>query len=127
MFIVGLFSWWYGRGWLDQAMAAKDRLLGLYDYFSIDMLVRTLFMPFRQISAGGVRGSLSVQLQAWVDQMVSRIIGMMVRTVMIVIGSVSLLLACVVNIVMLVLWPFVPLLPVVGGVLSMTGWIPWKI
>lgn len=127
MFIVGLFSWWYGRGWLDQAMAAKDRLLGLYDYFSIDMLVRTLFMPFRQISAGGVRGSLSVQLQAWVDQMVSRIIGMMVRTVMIVIGSVSLLLACVVNIVMLVLWPFVPLLPVVGCVLSMTGWIPWKI
>lgn len=127
MFIVGLFRWWYGEGWLYQVRAVKDRLHGLYDFFSIDILTRTLFMPFRQISAGGVRGSLSVQFHAWVDQMVSRTIGMIVRTCMIVVGSISLLVACLAGSLSLMLWPVVPLSPVIGLICSMMGWIPWKI
>ena len=123
---MGLFTWWYGAGWLSRIRQVKDRLAGLYDYFSIDLLLRTLFSPFRQISAGGVRGPIGVQIRAWFDQLISRVIGMIVRMIVIVIGSVTLALACIGSLMAVLLWPLVPLMPVVGVVCSMIGWMPWK-
>ena len=93
MFIVGLFSWWYGAGWLQRVQVVKERLSGLYDYFSIDLLIKTLFSPFRQISAGSVRGPIGVQIRAFFDQLISRTIGMIVRSLVIVSGSVTLVVS----------------------------------
>ncbi len=104
-----------------------ERLAGTMDYFSIDLLLRTLFSPFRQISAGSVQGSLSAQMQALGDKIISRMIGMMIRLVMIFIGSVTILLQVVIGSVVLALWAVVPLLPVIAVVLALTGWIPWKL
>ncbi len=127
MFIVGLFSWWYSVGWIEQIKSVRDRLAGLYDYFSIDILLKTLFSPFRQISAGSVRGPIGVQIRAWFDQLISRVIGMIVRSIVMVIGSVTLAVACVLGLAAICLWPLIPLLPIAGVVLAMSGWVPWKI
>ena len=127
MFIVGLLSWWYGAGWARQARAIRDRLAGLYDYFSIDLLLKTLFSPFRQISAGRVRGSIDAQVRAWLDQLISRVIGMVVRGIVMVIGCVTLFLAAIVGLVSLCAWPLVPLMPVLGIVFALSGWMPWTI
>ncbi len=127
MLIVGLLSWWYGAGWWQRIVAVKERIAGLYDYFSIDLLLKTLFAPFRQISAGGVRGPLSVQLQAWFDRLISRIIGAVVRIGVIVIGSLALLLGAFVGLTMIIVWPLIPLMPIICIVLAMMGWIPWKL
>lgn len=127
MLIVGLLSWWYGAGWWQRIVAVKERIAGLYDYFSIDLLLKTLFAPFRQISAGGVRGPLSVQLQAWFDRLISRIIGAVVRIGVIVIGSLALLLGAFVGLMMIIIWPLIPLMPIICIVLAMMGWIPWKL
>lgn len=127
MFIVGLFSWWYTTGWWQRIVAVKDWLAGVYDYFSIDLLVRTLFSPFRQIAAGGVQGPIGVQLRAWFDQLISRTIGAIVRSLVIVIGSVALFVASAIGLIAIILWPLLPLAPAVGVVLTITGWIPWRI
>lgn len=127
MFIVGLFSWWYSTGWLQRAQAVKERLIGLYDYFSIDLLIKTLFSPFRQISAGSVRGPIGVQIRALFDQLISRTIGMIVRSLVIVIGSVTLVISCLLGMLAVILWPLIPLLPAVCVVLAMSGWVPWTI
>ena len=127
MVVVGLFLWWYGVGWLQRIRMVQTRLVGLYDYFSIDLLLRTLFLPFRQISAVGVKGPIGVQIRAWFDRLISRIIGAVVRIVVIVVGCGALLVAGSLGIAMIILWPVVPLLPVVTIVLMMSGWIPWKI
>lgn len=127
MFIVGLFSWWYGAGWLRCAVVVRDSLLSVYDYFSLDLLLRTLFSPFRQISAGKVRGSISVQLRALLDKLISRVIGAVVRSIVIVIGSVTLCVAALLGLLRLVLWPVVPILPVVFILFAIMGWVPWKI
>jgi hypothetical protein len=126
MFIVGLFSWWYGTGWRQRAVLLRERLVAVDDYFSIDLLLRTLFNPFRQISAGGVRGPLSVQIQAFFDRLISRCIGAMIRGFIIIIGVISLMVYTVIGGVLLVAWLFVPLLPLVGAVLWLMGWIPWN-
>lgn len=127
MFIVGLAKWWYTLGWKGRVGAVGQSLLGVYDYFSIDLLIRTLFAPFKQDSAGRVDGPLNVQMKAFFDQLTSRLIGAVMRTILIVIGSVTLLLVAVWGLVRLVIWPIVPSLPAVAVVLAMSGWIPWKI
>lgn len=119
-------TWWYSEGWRQCSDRVKERLMATLDFFSIDLLVGTLFAPFRQISAGSVRGPLAVQLRAFFDQIISRCIGLFVRLVMIVIGSIVVVLHAVGGLVVLLMWPLVPLLPIVGAVLFATGWMPWN-
>jgi hypothetical protein len=127
MFIVGILSWWYGAGWKQRLMMLRERLVSTADYFSIDLLLKTLFSPYRQISAGQVKGSINVQMRAFFDQLISRIIGAIIRTFMIVFGTVTMLIQSVLGGTLLVVWGVIPFLPIVGVVLCMMGWMPWKL
>jgi hypothetical protein len=125
MFIVGILSWWYGAGWQRRFAMLRERLATTSDYFSIDLLATTLFAPFRQISAGQVNGPLGVKFRAFLDKLISRFIGAMVRSTMIVIGVAAILLHSVIGCAILVVWALVPLLPFVGFGLYVMGWLPW--
>lgn len=127
MFVIGILSWWYSRGWALRVVKMRDGLNGLMDYFSIDLLLRTFFSPFRQISAGKVRGPLGVQMRAFFDRLVSRIIGAVVRFILIIVGSIALVIYGLVGVLMLAIWAIVPFAPVLGIILWMVGWAPWKI
>lgn len=124
MFIVGMLSWWYGRGWVEQALLVRERIARTMDYFSIDLLLRTLVSPYRQIGAGRVQGSLAVRWSAFIDRTVSRLIGFIVRSMLVLAGCVALTLHAVLGALSLVLWAFVPLLPLVGLLLFISGWVP---
>lgn len=127
MFVIGLMSWWYGRGWRNAAMRVGQRLVNLEDYFSIDLLLKTFFSPFRQISAGRVQGPLGVQMRAFFDRLVSRVIGAMIRLFTILIGLIAIVIYAVIGVVVLVVWALIPLLPIAGIWLFATGWIPWSL
>jgi hypothetical protein len=127
MFVVGILSWWYSAGWRQRFTILKERLANTMDYFSIDLLVKTLFAPFRQISAGKVNGPLGVKLHAFFDRLISRVIGAMVRSTMIVIGSMVIATHSVIGVITLLIWGIAPLLPLVGIVLFISGWIPWSL
>lgn len=118
--------WWYGPGWKQEAAAIRERLARIADLFSIDLLVKTLFSPYRQISAGKVDGSLNVRWHAWVDRAFSRVIGAILRSLMIIIGSLILLVSVLFGCALLLIWPLLPLLPVFGLVLTILGWLPWN-
>lgn len=127
MFIVGILSWWYGAGWKQRLVMLRERLESTADYFSIDLLLKTLFSPYRQISAGQVRGSINVQMRAFFDRLLSRIIGAIIRTFMIIFGAITMLIQSVFGLLLLVLWGAAPLLPIVGIALFAIGWMPWKL
>jgi len=127
MFITGILLWWYGPGWRQRLVLLRERLASTMDYFSIDLLLRTLFSPFRQISAGKVQGPLGVQMRAFFDRLISRVIGMFVRLTMILIGSVAILFHAVVGSLLVILWAFIPLLPLLGVLLFLAGWMPWTL
>ena len=126
MFIVGLLSWWYGAGWKQRVLVAREHLLSTYDYFSLGLLLRTLFAPFRQISAGQVQGPVGVQIRAWFDRLISRAVGLVVRSMVIVIGSITLMLVVLVQFAAIVLWSLIPAIPALGVSLAMAGWLPWQ-
>lgn len=127
MVFVGMLSWWYTRGLMLALRRVGDRLAALYDYFSIDLLLRTLVAPFRQISAGSVDGPFPVKLRAFVDRLISRIIGAIVRLIIIVIGAATLLLTVVFGGVYLVFWLIAPFVPLLGLIVMLTGWVPWSL
>jgi len=127
MFIVGFFSWWYGPGWLQRFGIAKQHISSFFDYFSIDLLIKTYFSPFRQISAGGVSGPIAVQMRAFFDQLISRIIGAIVRTFMIVAGIITIAVTVLVEMIKIAAWGLIPLVPIVGFVLMAIGWMPWLV
>lgn len=124
MFIVGMLSWWYGPGMVARSQLVLERLKSTVDYFSIDLLLKTLFSPFRQISAGKVDGSLGVIFRAWVDRTISRIIGFFVRIVIIFIGIFSVSFHGLLGILTLVCWMVIPLLPFIGFIVWLSGWVP---
>lgn len=124
MFIMGLFSWWYGAGWRQRAEIVKERLLSSVDYFSIDLLLRTYLSPFRQISAGNVDGPIGAKAQAFFDKLISRIIGAIVRTIIIAVGVTTILFHAILGGVILAVWAIVPFLPLIGAVMFTIGWVP---
>lgn len=127
MQLVGLLSWWYSGGIKRAFAKVAARFAALLDYFSIDLLARTLFAPFRQISAGRVDGSFETQLRAFVDRLVSRVIGSIVRTIVIVVGCMAIIVQAVMSIVFICFWLVMPIIPIVGLVLMLVGWIPWTL
>ena len=103
-----------------------DRLDGTMDFFSIGLLLRTMFSLFRQDGAGSVDGPLSVKFQAFIGRLISRVIGAMIRCTVLLIGVVSITLQALLGIVVLLLWAIVPFLPIIGFVAMTAGWIPWR-
>ena len=126
MLVTSLLLWWYGNGWRDQLGLFSDRLARSADYFSIVALLKSLFAPFRQISAGSIGNApLDAKMRAWIDKLVSRFIGALVRSAIIVIGLIALLFECLFGIIRLLVWPLLPFVPVAGIILAMMGWMPW--
>jgi hypothetical protein len=114
MVIISLFSWWYTTGWMALVQKGSKRVESVLKFFSVPLLVTSLFAPFRQISAGRVNGPLSVQLQAWGDRLFSRFIGAFIRTFLIIIGLLIVSLMSAVVLITVVLWPLLPAAPVIG-------------
>lgn len=127
MFVVGILSWWYSAGWRQRFTMLKERLANTMDYFSIDLLARTLFAPFRQISAGRVDGPLGVKLRAFLDRLISRAIGAMVRSTMIIFGIGAIAIHSLVGAITLIVWAIIPIFPLIGIVLFISGWVPWSL
>ncbi len=126
MFLVGIFQWWYGNGLLQYIRQSFLGVLRTADFFSVGLLLRTLFNPFRQISAAPVGGALSVQLSAFFDKLFSRAIGAVVRSMVIIVGILMILLRFLWMIVGVIMWLALPLMPFIGIILWQLGVSVWK-
>lgn len=127
MQFVALVSWWYGSGWLDQVGLVRKRFAAVADRYSLSLLLRTLFSPFKQLDAhNGGTGSLDARLRAWLDRQISRLIGAMVRSFILIVGLLVIVVEALVALLRIMLWPVVPALPFIGLLLALMGWLPWQ-
>jgi hypothetical protein len=108
MLIVPLFSWWYGQGWQLVIKNAELRLVRVAHIFSLPILIRTLFAPWRRIITYPGAG-LDAQLRAFGDNLVSRCIGFTVRVLVLIAAGLILMLTACIGFVSIILWPLVPL------------------
>lgn len=117
MVIISLFYWWYTAGWLTLLRKTGERIQAVLNFFSVPLLITSLFAPFRQISAGRVQGSLGVQMQAWADRTFSRIMGAIFRTGIILIGVVTVVVVSAFGLAMILAWPLLPIAPLLVMIL----------
>jgi len=111
MFILDLFSWWYGSGWSGVLAATQRRLSGLAEAFSIKILLFTLFAPWKRIITYPGAG-VEAKIRAFGDNLVSRLVGFMVRFIVLLAAAVSYVGLCLLGLAELVLWPLLPLLAI---------------
>ncbi|MEK7621193.1 MAG: hypothetical protein AAB395_02460 [Patescibacteria group bacterium] len=122
---LGLITWWYGAGWKRVGQILIEKLVISEDFFSIGMLLGSLFAPFKQISASsGSGGTLQMKLQAWFDKQFSRFIGAIIRIILIFIGTGWLIIQVAVYLLIFLAWPLLPALPAIGLILSIGGMLP---
>lgn len=107
MLMFSYISWWYGRGWANVSQNAKQRLLHINELISVNILLRTLFAPWRRIVSYPGAG-LDAHIHAMVDNLVSRVVGFFVRLIVLLTAAVLSLLLALVGIMQLVAWPLLP-------------------
>ena len=123
MLAISFFEWWYSRGWGIYFQGFLARLQNTADSFSIGLLFKTLFQPFRQISTtDGKKATIGEKI---VDATVARVVGFIVRIFIIIAGIITLILMAVGGVVLGLLWPVIPLMPLVGVAISSIWGIWW--
>jgi hypothetical protein len=108
MLVAAFFSWWYGPGWKQVMGSFGPRLKGVRESFSVDLLIPTLFAPWKQITSQPGR-SLEDRFHAWVDNTFSRIIGFFVRSGVLFAAFVSIAAVILLTILEVIVWPLLPL------------------
>jgi hypothetical protein len=111
MFMLDLFSWWYGSGWAGALRATQRRLSGLTEAFSTGILLNTLFSPWKRIISYPDAG-LDAKIRALLDNLISRCVGFTVRFFVLLAAGLSIVGLCVFGLLEIVVWPLLPILAV---------------
>ena len=88
--------------------------------FSVPILLRTLFSPWKRIITYP-GASLDAKIRAFSDNMVSRAVGFSVRLLVLFTAALMLLLVSIVALIEIVVWPLLPILIIVTIVKGIIG------
>ncbi len=83
------------------------RIVRVSHLFSLPILLRTLWAPWRRIISYPGAG-LDAKLRAVGDNMVSRVIGFTVRVLVLITACLIVLLTSVLQLIFVILWPLLP-------------------
>ncbi len=107
MIAIELLSWWYGHGWKLVLRHAAERLVKVSHMFSVPILLRTLWSPWRRIITYP-GASLEAKMRAAGDNFVSRMVGFSVRAMVLFSAGVMLCGTALYSAGLILLWPLVP-------------------
>jgi ABC-type multidrug transport system fused ATPase/permease subunit len=116
MAITLMLGWWYGRGWAWAARGVLNRLDTINQTYSVPILLRTWFAPWKQI-----RSTATMQnfFSAAIDNAISRAVGATVRTFMLLVALVLVLFTIIGGLVLILLWPLLPAIAILLPVWSL--------
>lgn len=117
---MNFLSWYYGDGLKTVALNGIRRSAGFLNYFSVLALFETLFSPWHRIAQSYGRGfNPQVFFSTLAGNVISRVLGAIVRSIIIVVGIIVAAASAVFGVVLVALWIVLPvLLPLMflGGV-----------
>ena len=114
------FVWWYGAGWLGAGGRIKNRVLGIWRMFSVGILLRTLFAPWRRITSNAGKG-LDQFFMSLIDNFVSRMVGFTVRVFVLFSAVIIMSFAIVVGLLFVAAWPLLPVVVVICLIKGVVG------
>lgn len=118
MAILLMLGWWYGQGWLWVLKGISNRLDDISRIFAVNILLKTWFSPWKQIYSPS---TFLTFFRSLVDNAVSRVIGGIVRTSVLLCAGVLAVLTITVGLLLAIIWPLLPAAIVILPVLTVTG------
>jgi hypothetical protein len=107
MAITYLLSWWYGQGWSWLLNSLADNMRSVKEIFSVSILFRTLLSPWKQIQTPS---SFQNFFQSAVDNTMSRFIGAIIRSFMLLTAFFLTVGIVMFGLAALLIWPLLPFL-----------------
>ena len=84
-------------------------------------LIATLFSPFRRDFIDTKRAPVGLKIQAFFGNIISRIMGLLIRLALIFSGLIVMAVTAVLGFFLIVLWPFVPISPILTIILAVSS------
>jgi len=110
--VRGFLGWWLvampRRYWFIANQFGQKILI----YFSVAELLKTLFAPWKRDSYMPINASLDVIIKAIWENFISRLIGFLVRSITIFIGTTFALAGFLAILALLLVWLFAPAIAV---------------
>lgn len=120
--IFRLFTWWYTDGWKHAVSSIRRRVVAVMEYFSVDILVRTLWEPWKQIKSYAWQGSsLGDKMRVAFDNAFARMFGFILRISLIMMSLFSAMLVTIWSVLLVLLWPILPLVPFICLAIGLKG------
>lgn len=105
------FRWWYGPGWIGAWKSTIKWTKNVQREFSIPVLLKTLFAPWKRIIAPPGR-SLDEKMRGLLDNLTSRAVGFSVRAGALVASVFMTAFTFLAGLAFTVIWPLLPVLVV---------------
>jgi len=117
--ISDYFVWHYTKAWFLMWGVWRNFLWFVIHFFSLPQLMRSWFAPFKRITEErGERFNLEDLAGFVIIGLLSRLVGAIIRTVIIALGVVTLMLTVVGGFVTYLVWALVPF--IILGLLGMS-------
>ena len=101
--------WHYTTAWVDLVRLYQNFSWFLWHFFSIGVLLRTLFSPWRRLHEGRSKSTAGL-LGSAIMNLILRAVGFFARFATILFGLAAIVLLSVCFLLLLLLWPLLPLL-----------------
>lgn len=114
--IVNYIIWHYTRAILEFSHIYKNILSFVFNFFSISILVQSYFAPWRRMGEDYTKNFLDDPedaLAVFVVNIIMRIVGIAMRTVIIVFGFLLFSLVALFYPILLIAWLIIPLILIV--------------
>lgn len=101
--------WHYTSAFRSILFIWIDLLWFVYHFFSVPMVVRTFLSPWKRLGEEPRVGFHPQEFfEALVTNTMMRIVGVIIRTVFLLMAALSLVAMLFAGVVMLLIWPFLP-------------------
>ena len=119
--IVAYAKWHYGQGLRELFGVAQNFLWFVAHFFSFKLLLRTLFSPWKRLGENYGGGfDLAAFASTLVVNTLMRVVGLVTRLIILLIGSVSYLFVFIFAFFIVLVWIFAPFILLGSAVLSIT-------
>ena len=123
--ILRFWAWYYTGGLKGLIKIWRNFVIFVREYYSIPLLLRTLFYPWRRDITKYRRGfSFKAFFETLTFNLISRGLGLVIRSVTVVIGLICLIGVIVLGALALIVWLILPAILVffiITGVLLLGG------
>ncbi|MFA5736854.1 MAG: hypothetical protein WCX70_00605 [Candidatus Paceibacterota bacterium] len=106
------FFWHYSIALFRFTLIYRDILFFIKDYFSLSILLKSFFEPWRRMGEAYPEDKFKLKevLAVFVVNSLMRLVGMIMRSIIIIIGVVSLILIVFLYPILILLWLGLPLI-----------------